>query len=268
MNLVIYNQNAEMQDISWNYDEIKKEVADKMQYYKTLVYTDEQVKEAKADKATLNKFEQALESKRKEIKKQCLAPYEKFEKEIKEIVCLVNEPIAMIDSQVKAFEETKKAEKLDAIKQYWNTLEKPEWLEFDRIFINSWLNASTTMSRVKTDMLMIIDTVNGSIQTLEKLPEFSFEAIEVYKQTLDINTAISEAQRMHSIQVAKEQAQASVKAAETVTEPIISETRENIQPEIKRQWIGFKAYLSNDDAKALKIFFDSRNIEFEPLKVD
>ena len=268
MELVIYNPQTEIKEISWNYDEIKNEVAAKMRYYNTLVYTDEQVKEAKADRATLNKFVQALESKRKEIKKQCLAPYETFEKQMKEITALVNQPIAMIDSQVKAFEEAKKAEKLEAIKEYWNTLEKPEWLEFDRIFISGWLNASTPMSRCKTDMLMIINTVKDSIQTLEKLPEFSFEAIEVYKQTLDINTAISEAQRMYNIQVAKEQAQASAKAAETDTEPIVSATKENTQPEINRRWIGFKAYLSNDDAKALKTFFESRNIEFEPMKVN
>lgn len=89
------------QKLEFNYEEIKQEVTEKVALYKNLVYTDDQIKEAKADRAKLNNFVKVLEDKRKEIKKQCLQPYEDFERQIKEIVSVVNEPIALIDKQIK-----------------------------------------------------------------------------------------------------------------------------------------------------------------------
>ena len=46
--------------IEWNYEELKAEIAERVQHYETLVYTDETIKEAKADRANLNKLKKAL----------------------------------------------------------------------------------------------------------------------------------------------------------------------------------------------------------------
>lgn len=120
--------------IEFNFEELKGEITAKAALYKNMVYTDETIKEAKADKATLNKFVMALEDKRKEVKKECLQPYETFEKQIKELVAIVNEPVELIDSQVKTYEEKLKAEKLEQIKAYWESTEHPEWLTCKQIF--------------------------------------------------------------------------------------------------------------------------------------
>lgn len=47
------------QKVTFNYDEMKQELLEKVSHYETLVYTDEQMKEAKKDKAELNKFKKA-----------------------------------------------------------------------------------------------------------------------------------------------------------------------------------------------------------------
>ena len=94
--------------IKFNFDELKQEITDKVAMYNNLVYTEEQVKEAKTDRASLNKFVKALSDERIKIKKQCLQPYEEFEKRINELSAIVNEPISLIDKQVKEFEEKKK----------------------------------------------------------------------------------------------------------------------------------------------------------------
>ena len=46
MELIIYNPKDDgfVKEISWNYDEIKKEVAEKVQHYNSLIYTEDQVK--------------------------------------------------------------------------------------------------------------------------------------------------------------------------------------------------------------------------------
>ena len=71
MELKIYNPQEEgfLKEIDWNYEELKIEIQGKANDYMNLVYTADQVKDAKKDRANLNKFVEALESKRKEIKK-------------------------------------------------------------------------------------------------------------------------------------------------------------------------------------------------------
>ena len=122
MELKIYNPTEDgfIKSIEWNHEEIKKEIAEKVEYYKNLVYTDNQIKEAKADRAALNKFVKALEDKRKEVKKQCLAPYEDFEANMKEIIAVVNEPIALIDSQIKDHEKQLHCSPVRFLKSYFS----------------------------------------------------------------------------------------------------------------------------------------------------
>ena len=66
MELEIYNPTKEntVKQIDWNFEELKKEITEKAEMYGSLVYTDENIKEAKADRAKLNKFIKFLEDKR------------------------------------------------------------------------------------------------------------------------------------------------------------------------------------------------------------
>ena len=98
MEFKIYNPQEEgfLKEIDWNYEELKTEIQGKANDYMNLVYTADQVKDAKKDRANLNKFVEALESKRKEIKKQITEPYSAFEKQEKELVGIVNKAIANI----------------------------------------------------------------------------------------------------------------------------------------------------------------------------
>ena len=81
MELEIYNPTKEntVKQIDWNFEELKKEITEKAEMYGSLVYTDENIKEAKADIAKLNKFIKVLEDKRKDVKKMMLEPYTQFE---------------------------------------------------------------------------------------------------------------------------------------------------------------------------------------------
>ena len=269
MELKIYNPTDEgfIKAIEWNHEEIKNEVAEKVKHYANLVYTDNQIKEAKSDRATLNKFVKALEDKRKEIKKQCLEPYERFEKQMKEIIAIVNEPIAMIDSQVKGYEEQKKAEKLEKIKEYFNEKNTHEFISFESIYDPRWLNISASMKSIQEAIDERLLQVGKDIATLSTLPEFGFEATEIYKTTLDVNKAISEAKRMSDIAKAKAEAQDGKQMKFNDAESFdacVQECKKDVMNDTEpKQWVAFSALLSTEDAFALKEFFNSRNIEFK-----
>lgn len=265
--------------ISFNFEELKTEITKKADLYKNMVYTDETVKEAKADKAKLNKFINALEDKRKEVKRQCLQPYEVFERQIKELVAIVDEPVRLIDSHIKDFEDRKKAEKLETIKEYWDNVERPEWLTCNQIFDKRWLNATVSLNKVYEAIQERLAKINVDIETIDKLPEFSFEALEVYKQTLDLSQAISEGQRLADIQKRKEQqARQAEQKADAVQEPENALPDEGAQVEKicdvnmpssmddeLRSWIKFEALLSVQEAKDLGNYFKSRGIKIRAI---
>ena len=265
--------------ISFNFEELKTEITKKADLYKNMVYTDETVKEAKADKAKLNKFINALEDKRKEVKRQCLQPYEVFERQIKELVAIVDEPVRLIDSHIKDFEDRKKAEKLETIKEYWDDVERPEWLTCNQIFDKRWLNATVSLNKVYEAIQERLAKIKIDIETIDKLPEFSFEALEVYKQTLDLSQAISEGQRLADIQKRKEQqARQAEQKADAVQEPENALPDEGAQVEKicdvnmpssmddeLRSWIKFEALLSVQEAKDLGNYFKSRGIKIRAI---
>ena len=284
MELTIYNPTSDgfIKEIKWNNEEIKREVAEKVELYKGLVYTEDQIKDAKSDKAKLNAFINALEDKRKEIKKQCLAPYDAFEKQIKEIIAIVDEPIRLIDSQVKEYEAQQKAKKLDEIIAYFNEVNEYFWLDFELINNPKWMNATFSMAKVKAEIDERLKKISYDLQILDQLPDYCFEAVEVYKGCLDLLKATTEAQRM--VEIAKAKAEAERKKFEEEfakdMNPPVDENQiafsdlksfddivevKNTKEEQQKEWIKFMANLTLDQAKELKDFFDSRNIEFERI---
>ncbi|MST70668.1 DUF1351 domain-containing protein [Mogibacterium kristiansenii] len=269
--------------IQFNFAELKEEITAKAELYKNMVYTEDTIKEAKADKATLNKFIKVLEDKRKDVKKQCLQPYEDFEKQIKELVAIVNEPVQLIDSQVKAYDEKRKAEKLDQIKAIWEESDHPEWLSCNMIFDNRWLNVTFSLKQVQDAITERLTQINTELTTLNSLTEFAFEAVEVYKNTLDVNRAIAEGQRLADIQRRKQE-EAMRKAAAEAAEKEAEIRQAEIEPEVitpaepvamiepdpepadaSATWIRFEACMTTEQAYKLKHFFEEEGIQFRPI---
>ena len=62
MELKIYSpaEDGFIKKIEWNYEELKKEIEARSAEYAASVYTDDSIKNAKADSAQLNKFKDAL----------------------------------------------------------------------------------------------------------------------------------------------------------------------------------------------------------------
>lgn len=268
--------------IEFNFDELKQEISNRVEMYRNMVYSEEQVKQAKDDRAHLNKFVKALSDERIKVKKQCLQPYEAFEAKVKELERIVQEPIALIDEQVKGYEEKKKQEKLQKIKEFWSEQTQPTFLKFEQIYSPKWLNASVSMKSIQDEITARLEQITNDLITLENLPEFGFEAVEVYKTTLDVNKAINEAHRMSEIAKAKaareaEQARLAAEAqqhpASRIGQAIESIERQafenSINPPVEavpaKQWISFKALLSVEDATALKRFFNAQGIQFEAI---
>ena len=208
MELQIYapQESGFIKVIEWNNEELKAEIAEKVKDYEGLVYVGEaQMKEAKADRASLNKLRTAIEDERKRIKKLCLAPYDIFEAQVKEVVALLDKPIAMIGEQIDAFEDAKKAAKKAEIEELFKTIGFQDFVTLEAIWDPKWLNATVSMAKIEEAMRQRLYQIGDDVLTLHELNDYRFEALEVYKQTLDLNAAVREGKRLLEIQKAKEE---------------------------------------------------------------
>ena len=211
-----------VKEIQWNNEELKAEISKKMQEYKTLVFTEEEIKDAKKDRANLNKLKNAFEDERKRIKKLCMDPYNRFESQLKEITSLVEEPIRLIDSQIKEVEQQKKEQKRKEVEELFGSIGFQLFVTLDKIWDEKWLNATVSLSKIEEQMKSRMYQIGEDVATIQRLPEFSFEAMEVYKSTLNLSMAIQEGQRLSDIQKRKkehEEALARKKAEEETRMP-------------------------------------------------
>ena len=228
-------ENEFVKEIQWNNEELKQEITATMQEYKSLAFTEDNIKDAKADRAKLNKLRTAFENERKQIKKQCMEPYTKFEKQVKEIVALIDEPIALIDSQIKEVDDQKKSQKQKDIEELFGSLGFQNFVTLDKIFDPKWLNASVTMSKIEEQMKTQMFQIGHELETIRKLPEFAFEAKALYKKTLDMNQAIQEGQRLAEIQKRKLAYEAEQKAIEEEQKAIGESQKRQKAAELKAQ---------------------------------
>lgn len=201
MEFKIYNPQEDgfLQEIDWNYEELKTEIQKKANDYMNLVYTADQIKDAKKDRAKLNKFVTALEDKRKEIKKQVMQPYTAFEKQEKELIGIVNQAVANIDTQIKGYEEAVRQEKLEKVKEiYQNTIgDLDRTVPFEKIYKDSWLNVSTTLKFITTEIAEIRDKVDSDLKVINAdTSPYVFEMKEEYLKAFDLTAAMMKKQKL------------------------------------------------------------------------
>ncbi len=203
LRIISPQESGFVKEICWNNEELKKEISAKMKDYKGLVFTDETIREAKKDRADLNKLRSAFEDERKRIKKLCMEPYNCFEKQVKEVIALIEEPIRLIDMQIKEVDERKKEQKRKDIEELFASVGFQNFVTLNQIFDSKWLNASVSLNSIREQMENRKYQIGNDILSINNLPEFSFEALEIYKSTLNIGQAIQEGRRLSEVQKRK-----------------------------------------------------------------
>lgn len=272
------NEVALPAPITFNYEELRAELLSKVSVYETMVYTEDQVKEAKADRAALNRLKKALNDERIRQEKDYMQPFNTFKAQVGELVKIIDKSVSVVDKQVKEFEEQQKAEKLKAIEEYWHSVladnKVPETVSFKQILDDKWLNASVSMKSIQGAIDGKLEQMAKDLAVIADLPSYSFEARECYMDTLDLAKAVSEAHRLQEQaekraaleaeqQKRKEEAAAAPIKSTQVTANI--NDPDDIENCPVRQWIGFQALLSADEARALGAWLRGNGIKYKAI---
>ena len=197
--------------IDWNHEALKTELSERLAHYNNLVVTEDSIKGAKADRAKLNTLRTAFDDKRKEVKKACLKPYEDFEKKAKEIIALIDQPIAAIDAQTKAFDEIQLSDKRNTLAAFYtaNIGELREILPLEKVLPPKWENKGETIINITQQMLDVMNRVKNDLGIIKAMKlDFEQNVLDVYLRTLDMSAALAEKARM------QEQAERLKKLAE------------------------------------------------------
>lgn len=124
LSLVIKNQQAiaGIRHIDWNKDELIERVRAVTAKYKGLVYTDDDITNARTDRAELNAIKNSISDSRIQVKKFVMAPYDQFEAEVAEVTNLIIEAVKPIDEAIKTHDENQKADKKKQLVAYFDSI--------------------------------------------------------------------------------------------------------------------------------------------------
>lgn len=139
-----------------NFQELKTALTAVLARYEGMVYTEDRLADAKADKKELTRLRQDIDGRRKEIKKAYLVPYQEFEAQIKELLAMVDAPLDEIKSFVSEMEDREKAAKRREIEAYFfrhsgalGTL-AGQVLNSPAFFEAKWMNKTTSAKTWQT----------------------------------------------------------------------------------------------------------------------
>lgn len=189
--------------IKWNKEELEAAVRQKIANYENVVYTEDNMKQAKADRAELNGLIKDIEDRRKIVKKIINEPYILFEAELKDILALIQEPVGLIDKQVKAFEDQQKEEKKSKIRAAYDEVigDLESVLPFDKVFDNRYLNQTYKLATAQADIKSKVEKVRTDLETIDSLEsKYKLNAKDVYIKTLDLSKALAENKRLSDLE--------------------------------------------------------------------
>ena len=193
-----------LEKIGWNKEQITSAVENIISQYTGLTYTEEQIKEAKKDRAILNAMKTDISNRRIQVKKALMAPYNVFEAEVKEVVAMIEKPIEMIDKQLIEYEEKQKEEKKNELESFFieNVGGLEGLLTFDMIFNLKWLNKTSSLKSCKDEIIKEIETANNDLMYIDSnIPEkYAAYARDFYlRKNRNLSTVLREVARMQEI---------------------------------------------------------------------
>lgn len=281
-------------EIVFNFEELEAELKGRLHHYKTLVVTEDAIQEGKADLASLRKLREAIETRRKEVKKLCAQPYNAFEAKVKKLVTLIDEPITVIDNQVKEFarmEQQKKREEIEASYEELVPESIRDIIPLERILDPKWLNKTTTMKAVNEAIEALVKRTNVDMILIASVdPEYMAGVRAKYAETLDITAAMEyQKELQRTAELFRQQEEATARTAELfrqqeeaaarlhakenvreVQEPIeekvapqaVQEPAESTRQEETIHSLRLELRLTSNQAKALKAFLNTNNIQY------
>lgn len=177
--------------IETNLNDLEAYVNENLAKYQGLVYTDDQIKDAKTDRRNLNNLGKAINDWRIRQEREFNEPFAAVKEQCNRVVGRIKETSGEIDSQVKAYEQSKKEQKKQQIAAYWDEIKLHD-IPLEQIFDERWLNVTCSEKEWKTALDRRKERITADLASFAnyadaKMCEFM---ITEYMKTLDVQTCL------------------------------------------------------------------------------
>ena len=195
LELVVSNKT--IGSLTTNAKQIRELVKDALPQYDISNYSTDDISKAKSDKALLNKAAKTLNEKRIEFEREFMAPFGEFKTIVAETVGLIKEAVGKIDTVIKEDEERSKAEKREAVEKLAEQCGVEEaGIKLDRIWNDKWLNKSTSMKSIETEIKERLQCVASDLETLKTFAEDYDVLVVRYKENLNLQETVRYANKL------------------------------------------------------------------------
>lgn len=225
-------------EVQWNNEELRKDVAGKAEEYKNTAYTAEQLPEMRKDRAKLNALVTAFEDQRKQVKKFYNTPYDKFEKEVKEVLAPVRDAITLIDKGIaeveKKYREDRKAKMQEMYEKYVGDLRG--LVPFTRTVKEEYYKKAFTDKKLEQAYIDFFGRIREDMKALEELPErFRDKALLKYVESFSLSDALREGKRLEELEKAMEERRRNQEAEEAARDAVKQREEPQARPQAQAQ---------------------------------
>lgn len=288
----LITEKMEVGIVDFNYEEIKKQLADHAEKYTRLVVTEENIKEMTDVKNDLGKLETAIDTYRKANKKEMERPIKEFEGKCKELLSILKEVSDPIREQLEYYENIRKEEKEKEVQTLIDEVSTKYGLEKEfanqLVIIPKYLNKTQKekdtvedlelrakvlkeqqeqkrqleeMKKQKLDLIQkTIEEVNKEFETDLKISEFNFLIDKVLDEIP--KTIRARANYIYQERKAEEQKKLKEEIEKAGTVEVVEDKKEEIKPP---KLFSFSLKIENctgAKAKILKEFLEDNGFEY------
>lgn len=224
--LTVRVEHPELPAIRWNEAEVQQNLTEMLAAYTGRVYTPETIKDAKADRAAVNKLDKQLSDAARSAKAFYMKPLEEFLQSAKQMQGQCKAVSGAIDQQVKAVEEAERQDKQDALRAVYADCigELRELIPFDRLLVPQWLNKTYDLAKAGRELRKSVETRREELRLIRETCGEDAEACTTeYLRELNLNAALVEHSRRQNARDAQRRAETERMAAERAraTAPVI-----------------------------------------------
>lgn len=215
--LTVRVEHPELPAIRWNEAEVQQNLTEMLAAYTGRVYTPETIKDAKADRAAVNKLDKQLSDAARSAKAFYMKPLEEFLQSTKQMQTRCKAVSGAIDQQVKAVEEAERQDKQDALRAVYADCigELRELIPFDRLLVSQWLNKTYDLAKASRELRKSVETRREELRLIrENYGEDAEACTTEYLRELNLNAALVEHSRRQNARDAQRRAEAERQAAE------------------------------------------------------
>ena len=298
MDLVITQKTGE---IKYDFESARQAINSRLEEYRGAIFTEESKAIAKKEVATLRKEKSEFSDRVRVAKKEYMKPFEEFEMQAKELIALYDEPITLINEQIKGFEEKRKSEKRQLIKDIYQEIvtDIQDIIPLSVIYNPKWENATYKEKDIRADITEDFISARQAVETIKSMnsPDEA-EAINMYCNTQNIADAINfinerarvredatrreqerkrreeeerirreERERIEAERKHQEELKRAQEAAEKKAEEAAAEVVESLTPELtgESNLYEYRISLTADAKEKLEMYMDSVGIEWEMI---